>query len=91
MAIYSIKDDGTYFQIYDANDKLISQKPHDRSDVICGHSEKIVIIDEGIYFRSYNEDFKELGAISHSPSEKILAVSDEEITISDYRFAFGNL
>jgi hypothetical protein len=83
MPISSIKDDGTYFQIYSESDRLLSQKSHYRSELICGHSEKIVVIDEGEYFKSYDEDFKELGIKSHFPSEKVISVSGREITISD--------
>lgn len=83
MAINSIKDEGTYFQLYDGGGRLLSQKSHDRKHIICGHSEKIVVIDEDGYFKSYDENFRELGSKSHYPSEKVTSISGNEITISD--------
>lgn len=83
MAIKNIKDDGTYFQIYDVNNRLLSQKSHYRNEMICGYSEKIVVIDQDGYFKSYDADFKEIGSKSHYPSEKVISVSAGEITVSD--------
>jgi hypothetical protein len=83
MAISNIKDDGTYFRIYDASGNLVSEKSHYRDEIICGNSEKIVVIDQDGYFKSYDDEFKKLGEKSHSSSEKVVSVSGREITVSD--------
>lgn len=93
MSIADVREKGSFYEVYDVNQKRISYKHIQSIGELCGFSDRIIVVEKDSHLYVYDEDWRQIsykhksvGDFKNIIGENILFIRDNYIYTYDKKF-----